>query len=360
MRYKRPLRQILSSHQDVWDHPGTRPVVRDNFSKVAECGTPSLGYTTYASSTETLKVCHRCKSRCCPSCGHRATLNWQREQWTQLPDVPYAAITLTMPDVLWPIFRTNRHLLHDLPALAAQVLKTYMQHRHGVTPCVIAVPHTFGRHLNFNSHVHVLISAGGLDEYSNRWVLPVNLDIETIRSRWRDAVVTYLRLAVRRSVLKASRPPSQLYRIIESQSRRRWIVHIDPLKSKTHFLRYVGRYVRRPPVAEHRFVKITGEEVVFWTKDLRLKRKVLTRYSVEEFISALSDHVPEEHEHAMRYFGLLAPQKTNLRKSALIHVRGEVPKTRPPRLTWRQAIIRSFGRDPLIDSRGEQMVRVQT
>jgi hypothetical protein len=30
-----------------------------------------------------------------------------------------------MPDVLWPIFRQNRHLLHDLPALAAAVIQLH-------------------------------------------------------------------------------------------------------------------------------------------------------------------------------------------------------------------------------------------
>ena len=28
-----------------------------------------------------------------------------------------------MPDVLWPLFQRNRHLLHDLPVLGAQVLR---------------------------------------------------------------------------------------------------------------------------------------------------------------------------------------------------------------------------------------------
>src|SRR2546430_8645593 len=39
---------------------------------------------------------------------------WQLEQDASLPDVPYAAIGFSMPDVLWPIFKQNRHLLHDL------------------------------------------------------------------------------------------------------------------------------------------------------------------------------------------------------------------------------------------------------
>jgi len=30
-----------------------------------------------------------------------------------------------MPDVLWPLFQRNRHLLHDLPVLGAHVLQQW-------------------------------------------------------------------------------------------------------------------------------------------------------------------------------------------------------------------------------------------
>ena len=29
---------------------------------------------------------------------------------------------------------------------------------------LVIIPHTFGRHLNFNSHLHILVSEGGLRE----------------------------------------------------------------------------------------------------------------------------------------------------------------------------------------------------
>lgn len=58
-----------------------------------------------------------------PQLRHRATKLWQREQWAALPDMRYAGVVFTMPDVLWPIFRENRHLLNDLPALGAAVIR---------------------------------------------------------------------------------------------------------------------------------------------------------------------------------------------------------------------------------------------
>jgi hypothetical protein len=115
MRYQQPLREILNDARDLWDRPEVRDAVRDSFNKVAACRTDALGAEVFASDYEE-KVCfHPCKSRFCPSCGHRATILWQREQWAALPDVPYRGVVFTMPNVLWPIFQKNRHLLHDPP-----------------------------------------------------------------------------------------------------------------------------------------------------------------------------------------------------------------------------------------------------
>jgi hypothetical protein len=64
---------------------------------------------------------------------------------------------------------------------------------------------------------------------------------------------------------------------METQYERCWNVYVDPVKSKWHFLRYVARYVRRPPIAQHRFTKITSRELGFLTKDLKEKRPALDR-----------------------------------------------------------------------------------
>ena len=114
------LKKILERKRHEWDHPGTRPAVRENFLKMLACRTPALGWEVYASETEE-KICyHTCKSRSCPSCGYRATLLWQEEQEAVLPEIPYGGVVFTMSNVPWRIFKQNRHLLHDLPAIGSR------------------------------------------------------------------------------------------------------------------------------------------------------------------------------------------------------------------------------------------------
>ena len=72
VRLKEPLRQILIATRHIWDIPGARESVRENFRKVIDCRTAALGAEVYASDKEELLVPHTCKSRACSSCGHRA------------------------------------------------------------------------------------------------------------------------------------------------------------------------------------------------------------------------------------------------------------------------------------------------
>ena len=355
MNHKRPLTEILSNGRAYWDHAETRPVVRREFAKVLKCRTLALGAEVYESDTERRTVYHTCKSRACPSCGHRATLLWQREQWAALPDIPYKGIVLTMPSELWSIFRQNRHLLHDLPTIGADVIQQWAKDRHGVRLIMVVVMHTFARDLKFNCHLHVLVSAGGLQESQNRWIPSLYYAQDILWQRWRDAVVSYLLEALAANVLESELDSESLAEMLRTQGRRWWNIRIQGSQTKEHFLRYAGRYVRHPPIAQHRITKVTDREVEFWKKDLELKRRVEMRYSIEEFIAALADHVPDHYQHAIRYYGLWAPRSKGRTSAAIFVLLRQQRRSRPRRLSWRRSLKTYFGRDPLIDRHGQCM-----
>ena len=214
-----PLRDVLSTHRDLWDHDDVRPSVREAFAKVTACRTPALGAEVFASAQEERTVYHTCKSRACPSCGVQATRQWQRGMWRTLPDVSYAHVCFTMPDVLWPLFQRNRHLLHDLPVLGAQVLQQWARQKHGIRLMIVVIPHTFGRHLNFNCHLHILVSEGGLREDSTQWCARVRLDRKALMPMWRYAVITLLREAARAGVLDTDMSRSELLRLLTAPVR---------------------------------------------------------------------------------------------------------------------------------------------
>ena len=144
-------------------------------------------------------------------------------------------------------------------------------------------------------------------------------------------------------------------KILTTQYERWWNIKLTGLMSKQHFLRYAGRYIRHPPIAQHRFVEVTDQEVQFLRKDLKLKRQVLTRYSIENFVAILAQHVPDRYRHDMRYFGLLAPRCKGKTSAAVFALLRQEKRARPRRLSWANSLRKHFGVDPLVDSRGRAM-----
>ena len=348
------LKRILQLTRPYWDRDETRPSVRHAFNQGLLCGTPAMGGEVYASENEEKIVSYTCKGKACSSCGHRGTVQWQRERWSALPNVPYYGITFTMPDVLWHIFHDNPVLARTLPILAADVIQTYAYANYGVEVGVIAILHTFNGKLEFNSHVHTMVLAGGLLP-SGKWFTPVYYDDDVVMEEWRYAVIALLRTASRLGRLGCSLQPDQIEAMLSWHGARWWSVNIELLESTAHFLGYAGRYVRRPPIAQWRISHVDDSKVRFWVKDKKLKRKIEVECTLEEFIDRWSQHIPDRYRHSVRYFGLFAPRGVKESFSALFAVIGQKPRPRPKPRLWRESIRRDFGFDPLLDHKGVEM-----
>jgi hypothetical protein len=90
-------------------------------------------------------------------------------------------------------------------------------------------------------------------------------------------------------------------------------------------------------------------------KDSKARRLVPTRCPFSEFVRLLTPHVPDLYRHAIRYFGLLAPSAKGNKWAGLFVALSQEMKTPPSRLSWRDSLVKYFGFDPLIDSRGQKM-----
>ena len=275
MIVQHPLRQILIETRSQWDHEGIPANVRDNLRKVIECGTIALGAEVYASQTESKLVFHTCKSRFCTSCGQRTTEDWQRDMEAFLPDILYIGITLTMPAEFRPMLQQNKHLLRDIPAMGAEAIMQWARARYGVRLLIVVVQQTFGGFLNFVPHLHLMVSAGGLHGATNRWIRHIKFDKAELMRAWRYALVAYLAEAAKRNVLKCDLSSKQFLSILDTQYRREWNIFISRAGSKAYRLRHDGRYIRRPPIAQHRLARIGSDHVEYKVKDTRNEKFVL-------------------------------------------------------------------------------------
>ena len=355
MKYHEPLKKILEQMRPYWDRDEMSPAARRAFAKAMLCRTAELGAEVYSSENQDLTLYHTCKSRACPSCGYRANVQWLRERWAALPDAPYKGITFTMPDLLWPFFRDNPSLARALPALAAEVIRAQVGVRHGLRVGVIAVLHTFNGRLEFNSHVHTMVTGGGLHGSPEIWAPPVYYDHDRLMKAWQKAVIGLLRAALRAGQLRTELTADHMGDLVTHLEKRWWSIKIQSFEDKWHFLQYAGRYVRRPPIAQRRFTWIGEQTVRFWYKDKRLHRRVEVECSLEEFIDRWAQHILEGYQHAVRSFGLFAPRAVGQTSAAIFVILGQERKPRPKPRRWADSIKRDFGHDPLLDRKGKRM-----
>ena len=322
-----------------------------------DCRTNVLGAEVYASGNGERKTFpHTCKSRACSSCGQRATLTWQREVAAMLPDIPFAGVGFTMPDAFWQIFQQNRHLLDALPMIGAGVLQDRAEEKYGALVGGLVVRHTFGAHLNFNAHLHILVSTVGLHKTQDRLVPWIRFCKDAIVKEWRHTLLDYLAIALEAGLLSSEHSRSQLEELFRAHHNRWWSAKVDYFRSKGAFLHYISRYLRRPPLAEYRLLSSDScQEVRFLTKDKKQRRTVTTSYPTRDFIARLADQVPDRYRHGVRYFGLLAPQSIGTSYEVFLALLGQQRPPRPKRIPWAASIQKTFGQDPLLDGDGERM-----
>jgi hypothetical protein len=260
-----------------------------------------------------------------------------------------------MPDVLWPLFRDNPPLAKALSALAAEIIQARMSAKYGLRVGVIAILHTFNGELKFNSHVHTMVTGGGLRGSSDIWVSLVYHDRDLLMKSWRKAVIALLRAALRAGQLRTELTVDQMEDLLTHLAKCWWSVKVQLFENKWHFLQYAGRYVRRPPIAQRRITCIAERSVTFWTKDKKLRRRIDVQYSLEEFIDLWAQHIPERYQHAVRSFGLFAPRALRQTSAAIFAILGQERRPRPKPRPWADSIKRDFGRDPLLDHSGKRM-----
>ncbi|HLM80700.1 MAG TPA: transposase [Terriglobales bacterium] len=324
-----------------------------------QCKTPELGQRVYASENEERTFCNTCKSPTCPSCGHWSTVQWQRERWCAIPEGPYRVITLTMPNTLWPLFASNPQLCRKLHEIAAGVIVGYARARRGIEIGVMPILHTFNGKLELNSHVHALVTARDLQTLASQNGSNIFFDRNQLMRSWKRLIIALLRAALESACLESGMDHDEVERLLQREEIRNWKVHVQAFNGKEHFLRYAGRYVRRPPIAERRIVAISNGSVRFWYKDKRRRRRETVVCTVEEFIDRWAQHVPKRYRHSVRYFGLFGPRRWSQVSTAAFALIGEKQRPRPNRRPWALAVERLSGRNPLIDHKGGRMTLVR-
>ena len=158
--------------------------------------------------------------------------------------------------------------------------------------------------MKFNPHIHVLISEGGLDAYKIWHDIPY-IDYTSLRKKWQYLLLKRLREKYGKSE-KIKRAIDKLYK----NSPKGFYVNAERrITNRRSIVKYLGRYLNRPAIAESRIKEYDGKEVLFWYEDHNTKKKIDVRLPVLEFIGKLVSHIPPKNFHMVRRYGLYQGSK---------------------------------------------------
>ena len=327
-----------------------------NVCKILACGTDILGFHSYEcfECEQTKKVCHTCKSRFCSSCGKKATEQWIENNLSMLPNVPWQHITFTLPQELRDFFWMNRDLVNHLVKIPAAIITTLGQRKHLIPGIFIAI-HTFGRDLKKNVHFHVSTTYGGMSLDQKKWIPNFYIHHQIIKNMWKQQVIDIVRQLYKNGELKL---PPELQKICTSYTafnswlnmlyNKSWVVHLQKTCSDhKRNIKYLGRYLKRPPMAETRILAYDGQNVTYRFLDHHDKQMSTIKLPVEEFIKRLIQHIPDLHFRLIRYYNWLS----NRTRGKLLPIVFELIKQTPQmikQISWSELFYKSFAYDPLL------------
>ncbi|MCD4782052.1 MAG: transposase [Candidatus Omnitrophica bacterium] len=195
-----------------------------------------------------------CKSRFCNVCGVLQSNIWMRKALEILPNTRFHHITFTVPDYLWYFFKLNPNLIKYLFKSSAETLLSWFKERI-LIPAICSGLHTFGKDLKHNTHIHMILSAGGLflTRKGKYFWKPVSfIPYNMLRKRLKSKLINYLKPYLDEELKKL------LYTLV-------WYTYVrnDIIDIKAS-AQYIGRYAKKPPLAETRITAYDGQFVTFF------------------------------------------------------------------------------------------------
>jgi Putative transposase/Transposase zinc-binding domain len=376
------LAQILRSHGPAYleAHP-TSPEQRKVIQDVINCRTEILGGHLETCGNgcgyERLSF-HSCRNRHCPKCQNLQKVRWLLERSEKLLPTPYFHVVVTLPHELNPLILQNREPLYNLlfeTASEALIELAKGWHRLGAEPGFTTILHTWTQELQFHVHLHMVVTAGGLNLEGDRWIpaknsflVPVRALAKMVRGKFLDG----LQKAFEQGTLAfcgniaSWRNPAVFKRCVRKLGRTKWVVYAKaPFGGPRHVFSYLGHYTHRVAISNQRLVASDDQTVTFRARDNQNPGTYrLVRVAAQEFIPRFLLHVLPHGFVRIRHFGLMASRNahTKLQRAYRLLQPSQptppTPSTEMLRMSWQQLLLKLTGLDLLrCPNCGGNMVR---
>jgi predicted RNA-binding Zn-ribbon protein involved in translation (DUF1610 family) len=289
---------ILPSHRKALNH-------------IASCRTPVMGGQKYLCKTcnQFHYSYHSCRDRHCPKCQNDRIDEWLEKQFELLLSVPYFMATITVPENLRPVFRSNQKIMyHFFFRASAQAIMLLAQDKRflGADIGMMGILQTWTRQLVYHPHIHFLIPGGGIRK--DRWKYSGPNFLVHVKP---------LSRLIRRLFRESLKQTDLFNQVPQSVWKQEWICHIEPVGNGEAVLKYLAPYVYRVAISDRNILSARNGRVTFRFKEQNNKSFRYCTLDAHEFLRRFLQHVLPKGFVKIRYFGFLATKK----REALNHIK---------------------------------------
>lgn len=349
------FKQIFRDHWDGFreDNPGYGDYHDGVIKKMLGCGDVAKGFMAYRclNCGELKRIPFSCKSSFCLSCAKVYT-----EQWVEyiskalFRGMKYRHVVLTVPEELRKWFQEDTRLLGQLMraghAFYEDAVSYWLKKRVEVGSVVVL--QTAGRSGNYNPHLHILCTSGGMRE--GEWNGFGYIDYKIMHRKWQYYLLNMLKEGVQTKEMAEAvdrcwkKYPKGFVAFIEKG---------EVPNGGKGLAYYLAKYVVSPPISLKRIISYDGQKVRYWYNDHTTERRVDEEVEAKEFIERMVRHILPKGFQRVRYYGLHATcRATQLRDEWLALMESEDEESRDTYTVtghgYRNRIKSSFGIDPLI------------
>ena len=345
------LQSIFQTH---FDHFARRSPLadyqREAGCRIRDCRTPALGgHVVGCPQGHVRKICcNSCRHRNCPLCSAFAREKWLAAWKERLLQCPHHHIVFTVPHEMIPLWRYNKREFADLLFRAAtESLRELLADPKylGARPGMLAALHTREQTQLIHPHLHVIVSAGGLDgegcwhEPQKNCLLPRQVLMQVFRGKMRDFLLKALDKG--RLTLPPDTTLAAQKNLLNRLGRQTWNVKIlDRYAHGRGVATYWANYLKGGPIGNGRIIDVQQGLVRIRCRSrdadegtAHRGRRRIVRLPVDEFLARLLEHVPPPDMQTVRPYGLYANSKRAELARARQHF-GQTPRPEKRRLSW--------------------------
>jgi hypothetical protein len=343
-----------------------QPSYDDLVEKMLDCGNPEkMGFIEYRCmhcGRETRIVSMSCKCSLCLRCGKVYVDEWVSQISRMLHEgVIYRHIVLTVPEVLRRIFYNHPELLGPFMRCVVKCLDDFYScaSKKKLKGGYIVVLQTHGRNGQYNPHLHIIATSGGLDKKNQKWVHLNYVPYPVLHKKWQWYLL---------GMLREELDTDEIDKLVDHCYKhypKGFVANVQTGDVPTRFkslAKYLAKYVVSPPISVRRIDAYDGQRVTYHYRSHKTEKVEKETVDVYTFIGRMIQHVLPKGFQRIRYYGVQATKTFERVKGSIQEALAKVKKVVHSAIqiiapkNYRERYRESTGKDPFICPRcGQEM-----